>query len=55
MEERSSSSRLVRELREREGEEVSASFWGVCVPGGGEEGTEGTGLGPMVLAVRGRI
>ena len=64
VDERSRSSRLVRELREREGEEVSPeSFWGVWVPptggavgpGGGEEGTDGMGLGLMVVAERGRI
>ena len=62
MEDRSRSSRLVRELREIEGEEVSPSFWGVwvppgagVVPGEGEEGTEGMGLGPTVVTERGRI
>ena len=64
IEDRSRSSRLVRELREREGEEVSPrSLWGVWVPptgagvgpGGGEEGTEGMGLGPIPVAERGRI
>ena len=54
-EERSSSSRLVREPREMEGEAVPASFWGVVMPGGGDEGTEGAGLGPIVLPVSGRI
>ena len=38
-----------------EGEAVSASFWGVVVPGGGDEGTEGAGLGPIVLPERGLI
>ena len=49
MEDRSRSSRLVRELRETEGEEVSPSFWGVWVPpgagvvlGGGGDRRNGT-------------
>ena len=57
---------ILSRLTGREGEVVSPkSFWEVYElppaagagvgPGGGEEGTEEMGLGPMVLPERGRI